>query len=230
MSEPKKRSMVIAIINNMPFYQAAFTESLIPLLFETAKTTSMGIMNVKAFPVDFARNWAVKRFLEHPEYKECEWMGWLDIDMTFPREMFDKLITACEETGAKVMTGVYFKRNFNNEIVAWRTMGAQQIEPILDGSIQEVEIMGMGCVVIHRSVLEKVGYPWFKYGALHENLEILSTEDVQFCTRCKEIGEKIMIHTGVICGHILTVENHQSELQITSLSHPGDTKGTLQTL
>ena len=57
MPVPKnKRSMVMAIINNMPFIWSAFFESATACLFETSRKTELCWMNVKAFPVDFARN------------------------------------------------------------------------------------------------------------------------------------------------------------------------------
>ena len=96
MSE-KKRAITVAIINNMPFVQTAFFESSVALLFETSKKTELSWMNVKTFPVDFARNWAVKRFLETPSYASCDWMGWLDIDMTFPKDMFNIMLDDAEK-------------------------------------------------------------------------------------------------------------------------------------
>jgi len=177
---PKKlRSVVIAIINNMPFIQTAFFESVTALLFETTRDTQLAWMNVKTFPVDFARNWAVKRFLGASGYKDIEWFAFLDIDMTFPKDAISKLLDAAEEKDAKVVTGVYFKKNYKNEVVAWSyDSNNNLIEPVIDGSMQKIEIMGMGCCVIHREVLEKIGYPWFKYGSLHENVQLLATEDI----------------------------------------------------
>ena len=129
------------------------------------------------------------------------------------------LLDECEKTDAKVMSAVYFKRNFNNEIVGWKYDGFRKmIEPALDGSVQEVEVIGMGCVVIHREVLEKIGYPWFQYGTLHEDVQNLSTEDINFCTRCNELGIKVYMHTGVICGHLMTVENVHNKLIATTLT------------
>ena len=212
------RSMVVTIINNMPFIQTAFFESATSLLFETSKTTQLAWMNAKTFPVDFARNWAVKRFLNNKKYETIEWMGWLDIDMTFPKNGFNIMLDAAEETGAKVMTGIYFKKNMErNEIVTWKYDHLNRVvEPCLDGTVQEIEIMGMGFCIIHRSVLEKIGYPWFKYGPLHEDLTLLSTEDIQFCERCKEEGIKIWAHTGVICGHLMTIENINNQISVVS--------------
>jgi hypothetical protein len=214
-----KKAITVAIINNMPFIQTPFFESSVALLFETSKNYELSWMNVKTFPVDFARNWAVKRFLGTKQYESCEWIGWLDTDMTFPKDMFNIMLDECEKKNIKVMSAVYFKRNFKNEVVGWRYgYDGKMSEPVLDGTIQEVEVMGMGACVIHRSVLEKVGYPWFKYGSLHEKVEGLATEDIQFCERCKEVGEKIYMHTGIYCGHLMTIENVHNRIVCKSMS------------
>lgn len=214
----KQRAIVVCMINNMPFIQTAFFESFLPLVFETSKKTQLAWMNVKTHPVDFARNWAAKRFLNATDYKSIEWMGLVDIDMTFPKDAFNVMLDAAEANNLKIVTGIYFKKNMEgNDVVAWKyDCDHRLIEPVLDGTLQKVEIMGMGCCIIHREVLEKIGYPWFKYGPLHENVDLLSTEDIQFCNRAKEEGYDIWAHTGVICGHLLTIENRRSQIKVIS--------------
>lgn len=212
-------SVVVAIINNMPFMQTAFVESMVPMLFNGARKHRLSMMNVKAFPVDFARNWAMKRFFEAPAYKDSEWFLFLDIDQTFPVNTIDMLIEAAAANDARVVSGTYFKRNFHGETVGWKYNCANQIvEPVLDGTVQEVEIIGMGCALIHRTVIEEMGYPWFQYGPLHETVQSLATEDIWFCQRCKELKIPIYIHTGIICGHIMTIENTEQRILVTSLS------------
>jgi hypothetical protein len=212
-------SVAVAIINNMPFIQTAFFESVIPLLFEGSRTASLALMNVKAFPVDFARNWAMKQFMSAKRYKGVDWFLFLDIDQTFPRNTVKMLLDAADENRARVVSGVYFKRNFHSEVVGWKyNLANTVIEPVLDGTVQEVEIIGMGCALIHRSVIEEMGYPWFQYGPLHETVQSLATEDIWFCQRCKELNIPIYIHTGIICGHIMTIENTENRVLVTSLS------------
>ena len=174
---------------------------------------------MKSFPVDFARNQSAKQFLENKKYESIEWIGWLDIDQTFPPQMFNILLDEAEKTGVKVLSATYFKRNDAKEVVGWKiNYNNQIVEPVIDGTVQEVNVIGMGCCIIHRSVLEKIGYPWFKYGPLHEEVESITTEDIQFCDRCKEEGIKIYMHTGVISGHIMTMENTKNRLVAVDLN------------
>ena len=215
----KHSSVVVGIINNMPFMQTAFVESLLPMIFMGSQKHRIGMMNIKAFPVDFARNWAAKRFLDAKEYSDAEWFLFLDIDQTFPANTIDMLIDAAEDKNAEVVSGTYFKRNFNGETVGWKYgFSGNVIEPVIDGSVQEVEIIGMGCALIRRSVIERIGYPWFQYGPLHESVESLATEDIWFCQRCTELKIPIYSHTGIICGHIMTIQNTEQHVVVTSLS------------
>ena len=223
-----KPQVVVSIINNMPFIQTAFFESIIPLMFESAKTMDIAWLNHKAFPVDFARNQVAKGFLENPKYKDMEWLFFMDIDMTFPVNTLKVLMDDAIKNDRKVVSGVYFKRNLMNEVVGWKyDYNHIIVEPVLDGSVQEVEIIGMGCALIHRSVLEKIGYPWFQYGALHENLETVSTEDIHLCVRCRELGIPIYMNTAVTCGHIMSIENVQGQIKVISLTDK-ESKGTLE--
>ena len=214
-----KRAICISMINNMPFIQTAFFESVVPLIFETSKTAQLLWMNVKTHPVDFARNWAVNQFLNVEKYKTVEWLAFLDIDMTFPAQTLNMLMDAAEKHNVKCVSGVYFKKNDLNEAVAWKYDDRNNlIDPVIDGSIQEVSIIGMGCVIMHRELLEKVKYPWFKYGPLHEDLTSLATEDIQFCMRCAELKESILAHTGVICGHLMTAENIRGRIKVVDIT------------
>jgi hypothetical protein len=211
----KRHKMVVAIINNQPFIQTPFFETAVKLLFNANKVIDLAWMNVKAFPVDYARNEAVKRFLKADEYKDIEWLAWLDTDMTFPPDMYSIMFKAIEENPQiKVISGVYFKKNFKGEVVAWSFDEAnRKIEPTLDGTIQPVKIFGPGASIIHRSVLEKIGYPWFQYGELHEELQGIASEDIHFCNRAEEEDIKIWIHTGIICGHLMQVTNTEHKIE-----------------
>lgn len=60
---------------------------------------------------------------------------------------------------------------------------------------------GLGSALIHRSVFEKMSYPWFKW-VLYDNKSQLS-EDLFFCEKFREIGVPIFVDTRVRCGHLM---------------------------
>ena len=60
---------------------------------------------------------------------------------------------------------------------------------------------GAACIFINvKSVKEKLTYPYFKY-VLYDTGENLS-EDLFFCTKCREAGLTVQADTRVRCGHL----------------------------
>jgi hypothetical protein len=71
----------------------------------------------------------------------------------------------------------------------------------------EVHATGAAFLLIHRSVLTKMGeiyrespYPWFLEGSVYKGTKF--GEDWAFCMRAIEAGFKIHVHTGVKIGHV----------------------------
>lgn len=60
---------------------------------------------------------------------------------------------------------------------------------------------GLGCALIHRDILDKMQYPWFKW-CLYGNGTQLS-EDLYFCEKFGEIPAPIFVDTRVSCGHLM---------------------------
>lgn len=70
-----------------------------------------------------------------------------------------------------------------------------------EGAVVEVDAAGTGCMLIHRSVLEKVPRPWFSY---REG----GTEDMYFCRKAQKAGFKVHGDMSVICSHSGTNHTH----------------------
>lgn len=68
-------------------------------------------------------------------------------------------------------------------------------------AVVEVDAAGTGCMMIHRSVLEKVPRPWFSY---REG----GTEDMYFCRKAKAAGFRVYGDLSVICSHSGTNHTH----------------------
>ena len=78
-----------------------------------------------------------------------------------------------------------------------------EIKAMRDNGSTKVQIRGSGlaCALIHRSVFEKMKYPYFRW-VEYRNREQLS-EDLYFCEQFKAINVPIYLDTRVSCGHMM---------------------------
>lgn len=65
---------------------------------------------------------------------------------------------------------------------------------------------GMGCILIRRSVFERIGYPYYKWTDYGKGLML--SEDLFFCEKCKSEHIKIYADTRVACGHMFRYVNY----------------------
>lgn len=135
---------------------------------------------------------------------DCEWGFWMDSDMTFPADTITRLLETAKKKDAKFVTGVYYQRLGQHLPVLWRknpimTDGTpapqlKGVHPdsreaylhhfILPSGTQPVkaDVCGFGCVLMHRDLVEKIEYPYFK------TISDDCSEDFYFCVKAKEAG------------------------------------------
>ena len=107
-------------------------------------------------------------------------------------------------TGAANATGrtTVFKFAGKDYVAADAYTGAE-LKDLRDRNVIKMQIRGsgLGCALIHRSVFERMSYPWFKW-ILYENKSQLS-EDLYFCEKFRELGDPVFVDTRVACGHMM---------------------------
>jgi len=78
------------------------------------------------------------------------------------------------------------------------------------GSLIEADLVGAGCLLIHRRVLERVPPPKFEwtidYDGVHNNVKVdeseRASEDFTFMRKAKKLGFRIIVDTSVQCIHV----------------------------
>lgn len=80
---------------------------------------------------------------------------------------------------------------------------ADELKKLREDGINKIQIRGSGlaCALIHRSVFEKIKYPWFKW-ITYDNKTQLS-EDLYFCEQFNSVTKPIFVDTRVSCGHMM---------------------------
>ena len=161
-----------------------------------------------------SRNVVVKTFLETTD---ADWLLMIDSDERLSLETWHKLIDSAHEKDRPIVSGLVFAAFFDGDdglrpVPTIYKMdsekGLQPIDAYPIDELIEVDAVGTGCLLIHRSVLldmQKQATPnqgkdwaWFVEGAIDGTY---FGEDLLFSKRLKSMGYKIFAHTGAILPH-----------------------------
>lgn len=132
---------------------------------------------------------------------------WLDSDMTFDRDTFQKLSKRMDE-GYNIVSGLYFKRRDPILPVVYKECGsyekdgdtlpiAREYSDYPDG-IFEIAGCGFGCVMMSTKVLKEVAET---YGLPFSPI-LGFGEDLSFCCKASKLGYKLYCDSGVKLGHV----------------------------
>ena len=155
---------------------------------------------------------------------------WLDSDMTFKPDLLVKLSEIMDDDPSKKMiSGLYFTRRFPNIRPVLFSKMTYEVKDVKYESeaefwydypegLTECAAVGFGCcltsVDLLKRVTEKHGSPFTPYSCMGE--------DMAFCLRVRDIGEKIYCDTRLKCGHIGAMEYNEDIYKSLHPVAPGD--------
>jgi len=161
-----------------------------------------------------SRNVVVKTFLETTD---ADWLLMIDSDERLSLDTWHKLIDAAHDKDRPIVSGLVFAAFFDDEDglrplpTIYRMdseKGLEAIDAYPEDQLIEVDAIGTGCILIHRSVLLEMqkqatpnqgkNWAWFVEGAIEGTY---FGEDLLFSKRLKSMGFKIHAHTGAILPH-----------------------------
>jgi hypothetical protein len=160
------------------------------------------------------RNRVVKQFLDGTK---SDWLLLIDSDEQLSLEAFDKLLETAHDKERPVVAGLVFA-GFGIEGAPYPKPVPAIFQDAPEGflplykydkdSVFEIDAAGTGCLLIHRSVLEKMretadanqgtDWCWFWDGPVNGNW---IGEDLLFCRRIRALGFPIYVNTGAILPH-----------------------------
>jgi len=161
-----------------------------------------------------SRNVVVKTFLETTN---ANWLLMIDSDERLSLDTWHKLIDSAHDKDRPIVSGLIFAAFFDGEdalrpvptiYLMDSERGLQPIDGYPENQLIEVDAVGTGCILIHRSVLLEMqkqatpnqgkNWAWFVEGAIDGTY---FGEDLLFSKRLKSMGYKIFAHTGAILPH-----------------------------
>lgn len=163
-----------------------------------ARQPGITLFIAKGRPHDYARNSAIRMFLNDSALVDHDRLLFLDSDIEPPQDVAQRL-TAMD---CPVATGCYpilMPSGLRWAVCRQASDGHYRCLEHLDIAPFAVDACGAGCLMIRRSVLQAISWPWFKWGE-EENGHQLG-EDIFFGDRCRQAGIPIMADPSVLCRH-----------------------------
>ena len=169
----------------------------------------------RGYDVAKARNLIAKRTLDGG----FDYVLMVDNDETLPEGTLECLL-ATERSGTthNMVVGYCLSRpknamNTSGRTTAFRFGGSnyvvedayttEELKTLRERGNTSIVIRGsgLGCALIHRSIFEKMSYPYFRWVEYSNGSQL--SEDLFFCEQFPKIGAKILVDTRVCCGHLM---------------------------
>lgn len=155
-------------------------------------------MFLSGMPFDHARNTGVEKALSG----EFRWLFFLDDDVVAPHDTILRLMAHERD----IVSGLYYRRAEPIVPVMMleaspRPVWATQFTP---GTLVKVDLVGSGCLLINRRVLETVAKPWFEWLLDRNDVpeEEKCSEDFAFSRKARRAGFDIVVDTSIRCQHL----------------------------
>lgn len=155
--------------------------------------------------------------------RDDEWLFWLDTDMGFEPDTLDRLLDIADPDERPIVGALCFAQR-ETEVDNYSGFVTRAGATILDwdkevegkhgfksrpwyppNSLVECSGTGSACILIHRSVLEKMldefGPKWYDRAQGDQGPV---SEDLSFCMRARLIGAPVYVHTGIRTTHCKT--------------------------
>jgi hypothetical protein len=193
-----------------------------------------GVFVSKLPAVDVARDSSALLAVE----RGYEWLFFLDSDVMLPPDAIEKLLNA----NLPIVNGMYVSKKKPGEGFLWDlwirvrdAVGEKGLTQVISWGNERyvrADVVGAGCMLVHRSVFEKIQekypkIPWFFFAngrklvdffdvkLLPDPFMVAVSEDFWFCLLAKAAGFDIIVDTSVKCGHIGTMELNEKLMENT---------------
>lgn len=145
-----------------------------------------------------------------------DWLLWVDSDVVISPEKFLRLWNKKDKDKHPIVTGVYFTSKTPEEplmipsptvfefVEKGDTIGIMPVHPLPNDKFIKVHAAGMGFVLMHRSVVEKIieNVPHVPMFAEAGSEKTFIGEDIYFFSLCGKAGIEVWCDTGATVPHM----------------------------
>ena len=209
IAQARKNSCVIAVV--VPPGGVSFDWALSFKNLEVPD--SVHYMKLAGLPWGEARTMAANECLNGG----FQWLFQLDADIVLPKNTLTKLMGH----QLPIVAGLYHQRfpTWNGAISDYQPcmfkevvgddgkIGMKALTEYQPGDLVEADYVGAGCLLIHRSVFERMlqaGIKRFFEWTMHADSEPQGSgrsEDFEFCSRARQVGFRAFVDTSIVCSH-----------------------------
>ena len=151
-------------------------------------------------PHDRARNKLVRLFLQHSSLKH---LLFIDSDVEPPLDVVDKLLS-CNRDVVSGCVRIHEPRGFVWAVSNKDADGKyRMITDLPSKDPFDADAAGAGCLLIRRSVLEHMPWPWFRWVDNEDGSQM--GEDIYFCKQLNDAGLRVRIDPACVCVHHKTI-------------------------
>lgn len=208
----------------------AFTQGLLSMVVHLKEYEFSNIIRVDGIEISTQRQLAFDSWMNQTD---ADWILWIDSDIEINNEIIKELFETANKDTYPVVSGLYFTMggydkdgllvpkpcfNMSNEgnVLMKRVPDYTVYDKML-----EVNTVGMGLFIMHRSVGQKLlddnGYEHM-FAEIHYNDDHsnLMGEDAVFCAYIRKSGFPIYINTNVIPVHhkLIKLDNNYNRMYI----------------
>lgn len=192
-----KPSVLIVVLSGREMVASAWAESWRTLIWPDRANRTF----LYGMPFDHARSQGCQRTLETGH----DYLFFLDDDVIVPPDTIIRLM----QRNLDIVGGLYYRRQLPPAPVMMRDIegkGGQWITEYQPGSLVEADLIGSGCMLVKRKVLEIMPAPWFEWKCdpfRWPDLKPMErcSEDYDFCRKARALGFKLYVDTSIQCHH-----------------------------
>lgn len=179
-----------------------FAHSLATLTSYGIEDTQVSIWFNSGSLVYTSRNEIAKRAI----MSEADLVMWFDSDMVFNPDTLTRMLKLLDDTGADMVTGVYYRRTPPFSPVLFKTMDIDEAkqEAVFTEYDEiptepfEVASCGFGCVLMKAEMFIAI---YSRFNNMFAPIGNIG-EDIAFCWRARQCGYRIIADPSIALGHV----------------------------